>query len=130
MVITSGGDQVRFDGLDFTVSRRAEFERLALLDAIDDAQATARAIVRAHGVRDRADRQDHPRDRIRSLRSRREDLKGTMRWSAESASAPHACVRRLRGGHVPGIDDLRATTQALVGYRGKSGPARCITAKD
>ena len=44
MVITSGGDQVRFDGLDFTVSRRAEFERLALLDAIDDAQATARAI--------------------------------------------------------------------------------------
>ena len=45
MVITSGGDNVRFDGLDFTVSRRAEFERLALLDAIDDAQATARAIV-------------------------------------------------------------------------------------
>ena len=44
MVITSGGDHVRFDGLDFTVSRRAEFERLALLDAIDDAQATARAI--------------------------------------------------------------------------------------
>ncbi len=44
MVITSGGDNVRFDGLDFTVSRRAEFERLALLDAIDDAQATARAI--------------------------------------------------------------------------------------
>ncbi|MCY4621147.1 MAG: SIMPL domain-containing protein [bacterium] len=44
MVITSGGDNVRFDGLDFTVSRRAEFERLALLDAIDDAQATAQAI--------------------------------------------------------------------------------------
>ena len=44
MVITSGGDDVRFEGLDFTVSRRAEFERLALLDAIDDAQATARAI--------------------------------------------------------------------------------------
>jgi hypothetical protein len=44
MVIKSGGDNVRFDGLDFTVSRRAEFERLALLDAIDDAQATARAI--------------------------------------------------------------------------------------
>lgn len=44
MVINSGGDHVRFDGLDFTVSRRAEFERLALLDAIDDAQATARAI--------------------------------------------------------------------------------------
>ena len=44
MVITSGGNNVRFDGLDFTVSRRAEFERLALLDAIDNAQATARAI--------------------------------------------------------------------------------------
>ena len=44
MVITSGGDNVRFDGLDFTVSRRAEFERLALLDAIDDAQAVAWAI--------------------------------------------------------------------------------------
>ena len=44
MVITSGGDNVRFDGLDFTVSRRAEFERLALLDAIDDARATAQAI--------------------------------------------------------------------------------------
>ena len=45
MVITSGGDNVRFEGLDFTVSRRAEFERLALLDAIDDARATAQAIV-------------------------------------------------------------------------------------
>ena len=44
MVITSGGDNVRFEGLDFTVSRRAEFERLALLDAIDDARATAQAI--------------------------------------------------------------------------------------
>ena len=44
MVITSGGDNVRFEGLDFTVSRRAEFERLALLDAIDDAWATAQAI--------------------------------------------------------------------------------------
>ena len=44
MVITSGGDNVRFDGLDFTVSRRAEFERLALLDAIDDARATGQAI--------------------------------------------------------------------------------------
>ena len=44
MVITSGGDNVRFEGLDFTVSRRAEFERLALLDAIDDAHATAQAI--------------------------------------------------------------------------------------
>ena len=44
MVITSGGDNVRFEGLDFTVSRRAEFERLALLDAIDDARATAQSI--------------------------------------------------------------------------------------
>ena len=44
MVITAGGDNVRFQGLDFTVSRRAEFERLALLDAIDDARATAKAI--------------------------------------------------------------------------------------
>ena len=44
MVITVGGDNVRFDGLDFTVSRRAEFEQLALLDAIDDARATAQAI--------------------------------------------------------------------------------------
>ena len=44
MVITSGGDNVRFDGLDFTVSRRSEFERLALLDAIDDARGTAQAI--------------------------------------------------------------------------------------
>ena len=44
MVITSGGDNVRFEGLDFTVSRRAEFERLALLDAIDDARGTAQAI--------------------------------------------------------------------------------------
>ena len=44
MVITSGGDNVRFEGLDFTVSRRAEFERLALLDAIDQARGTAQAI--------------------------------------------------------------------------------------
>ena len=44
MVITSGGDNVRFEGLDFTVSRRAEFERLALLDAIDDARVTAQSI--------------------------------------------------------------------------------------
>ena len=43
-MITAGGDNVRFQGLDFTVSRRAEFERLALLDAIDDARATAQAI--------------------------------------------------------------------------------------
>ncbi len=44
LVIKAGGDQVRFDGLDFTTSRRAEVERLALLDAIDDAQATADSI--------------------------------------------------------------------------------------
>ena len=44
MVITSGGENVRFEGLDFTVSSRAEFERLALLDAIDDARAAAQAI--------------------------------------------------------------------------------------
>lgn len=44
LVIRAGGDLVRFDGLDFTTSQRAEIERLALLDAIDDAQATATAI--------------------------------------------------------------------------------------
>ena len=49
MVITSGGDNVRFEGLDFTVSRRAEFEGLALLDAIDDARATALAIAEHMG---------------------------------------------------------------------------------
>ena len=51
MVITAGGDNVRFDQLDFTVSRRAEFERLALLDAIDDARATAQAIADHMGYR-------------------------------------------------------------------------------
>ena len=44
LVIEAGGDNVRFDGLDFTASQRAEVERLALLDAIDDTQATADAI--------------------------------------------------------------------------------------
>lgn len=43
-ILNAGGDHVRFDGLDFTASGRAEAERLALLDAIDDAQATADAI--------------------------------------------------------------------------------------
>ena len=43
-ILIAGGDHVRFDGLDFTASGRAEAERLALLDAIDDAQATADAI--------------------------------------------------------------------------------------
>lgn len=44
LVIQAGGDHVRFDGLDFTATGRAEAERLALLDAIDDAQATADSI--------------------------------------------------------------------------------------
>ncbi|MXX47353.1 MAG: DUF541 domain-containing protein [Chloroflexi bacterium] len=43
-ILIAGGDHVRFDGLDFTASGRAEAERLALLDAIDDAQATADSI--------------------------------------------------------------------------------------
>ena len=51
LVIKSGGDLVRFDGLDFTTSRRSEFERLALLDAIDDAQSTANAIAGHMGYR-------------------------------------------------------------------------------
>ena len=49
MVITAGGDNVRFEGLDFTVSRRTEYERLALLDAIDDARATGQAIAEHMG---------------------------------------------------------------------------------
>ncbi len=43
-ILSAGGDHVRFDGLDFTASGRAEAERLALLDAIDDAVATANSI--------------------------------------------------------------------------------------
>ena len=43
-ILIAGGDHVRFDGLEFTASGRAEAERLALLDAIDDAQATADSI--------------------------------------------------------------------------------------
>ncbi|MCY3922431.1 MAG: SIMPL domain-containing protein [Chloroflexi bacterium] len=43
-ILNAGGDHVRFDGLDFTASGRAEAERLALLDAIDDAVATANSI--------------------------------------------------------------------------------------
>jgi len=43
-ILIAGGDHVRFDGLDFTASGRAEAERLALLDAIDDAQAKADSI--------------------------------------------------------------------------------------
>ena len=49
LVIGAGGDSLHFDGLDFTASRRAEFERLALLDAIDDAQATADSIAEHMG---------------------------------------------------------------------------------
>ena len=44
LVINAGGPKVRFDGLDFTTSGRAEAERAALLDAIDDAQATVDSI--------------------------------------------------------------------------------------
>ncbi|MYD74291.1 MAG: DUF541 domain-containing protein [Chloroflexi bacterium] len=43
-ILIAGGDHVRFDGLDFTASGRAEAARLALLVAIDDAQATADSI--------------------------------------------------------------------------------------
>ncbi len=45
LVIKAGGDVVRFDGLSFTSSRRAETQKLALLDAIDDAQETADLMV-------------------------------------------------------------------------------------
>jgi uncharacterized protein YggE len=44
LVIGAGGDLVRFEGLGFTTSQRAEIERLALLDAIDSARLTARSI--------------------------------------------------------------------------------------
>ena len=45
LVIKAGGDVVRFEGLSFTSSRRAETQKLALLDAIDDAQETADLMV-------------------------------------------------------------------------------------
>jgi len=48
-ILLAGGDHIRFDGLDFTASGRAEAERLALLDAIDDAQATAESIAEHMG---------------------------------------------------------------------------------
>ena len=51
MVITAGGNSVRFESLNFTVSRRAEFERLAMLDAIDDARQTAETIAGHMGYR-------------------------------------------------------------------------------
>jgi uncharacterized protein YggE len=44
LVLGAGGSDVSFEGLDLTSSRRAEVQRLALLDAIDDAQATADSI--------------------------------------------------------------------------------------
>ena len=45
LVIKAGGDHVRLDGLNFTASRRAEIQKLAMLDAIDDAQETADLMV-------------------------------------------------------------------------------------
>lgn len=48
-ILNAGGDHVRFDGLDFTASGRAEAERLALLDAIDDATASADSIAEHMG---------------------------------------------------------------------------------
>ena len=44
LLVQAGADNLQFDGLDFTASRIAEAERLVLLDAIDDAQATADSI--------------------------------------------------------------------------------------
>lgn len=44
LVVNAGGELVRFDGLDFTVSGRGEIERQVMLDAIDDARLTARRI--------------------------------------------------------------------------------------
>ena len=49
LVTRSGGDHVRFDSIRFTASRTAEQQRLALLDAIDDAQATAASITEHMG---------------------------------------------------------------------------------
>lgn len=49
LVIRSGGDHVRFDSIRFTASRTAEAQRMALLDAIDDAQATAASITEHMG---------------------------------------------------------------------------------
>ena len=44
LVVTAGGDNVRFNSLSFTASGRAAAERDTQLDAIDDAMATAEAI--------------------------------------------------------------------------------------
>lgn len=49
MIITAGGNNVRLENLRFTSSRRAEVERLAMLDAIDDARSTARNIAKHMG---------------------------------------------------------------------------------
>lgn len=48
-ILTAGGDHVRFEGISFTASGRAKAQRLALLDAIDDAQATADSIAEHMG---------------------------------------------------------------------------------
>ena len=49
LVIKAGGDNVRFENLDFTTSRQAEIQRLAQLDAIDDARSTADSIAEHMG---------------------------------------------------------------------------------
>ena len=46
----AGGDAVRIDGIDFDVADRSEVERLVLLDAVDDARATADAIAAHIGM--------------------------------------------------------------------------------
>ena len=48
-MIGAGSDSLHFDDLNFTASGRARAERLALLDAIDDAQATANSIANHMG---------------------------------------------------------------------------------
>ena len=50
LTASAGGDAVRIDGIDFDVGDRAEVERLVLLDAVDDARATADAIAAHIGM--------------------------------------------------------------------------------
>ena len=50
LIAGAGGDAVRIDGIDFDVGDRAEVERLVLLDAVDDARATAEAIAAHIGM--------------------------------------------------------------------------------
>ena len=50
LIVSAGGDAVRIDGIDFDVADRAEVERLVLLDAVDDARATADAIAAHIGM--------------------------------------------------------------------------------